>query len=571
MSAIYLVLIAAAIFLIAYVTYGSWLAKKWGFDPSRQTPAHEMNDGVDYCPAKAPVLLGHHFSSIAGAGPIVGPIAAAMFGWLPVFLWVIIGSVFFGGVHDMGSLFLSVRNKGRSLGESIGHTLGKTGKILFAIFAWLTLILVVAAFANIVANTFGVKPALVESGAADVTDGGGAAATASLLFIALAVGFGIAVYRKGVSLALGTIVGVVGMVLSIWLGTMFPLALSNSFWMYFLLVYIFIASVTPVWILLQPRDYLNSFLLYAMLIGGMVGIFIYNPQIVAPQFTEFVVGEGAKAQWLFPMLFVTVACGAISGFHALVGSGTTSKQLDSEKDLKLVGYGSMLIEGLLAVVSVITVAYLAVGEAKGTPIAIFSGGLGNFMTSFGLPLEIGKTFVTLAISAFALTSLDTATRLARFIFQEAFTGADGKARGGAIGEFLANRYVATFVTVALSGWLGFSGYSVIWPIFGSANQLLAAIALIAIAVALRKEGKSFGMIVIPMIFMFVVTITALGFLINGNIIAIQAASAAGKSAVGTVVLMAFAIALMVLAFILAALAIKSFMTKNPLEKARPNK
>lgn len=564
MSAIYLVLIAAAVFLIAYATYGSWLGKKWGFDPARKTPAHEMNDGVDYCPAKAPVLLGHHFSSIAGAGPIVGPIAASVFGWVPVFLWVIIGSIFLGGVHDMGSMFLSVRNKGRSLGDSIGHTLGKTGKILFALFAWLTLILVVAAFANIVANTFGVKEALVESGAADPTAGGGAAATASMLFIILAVGFGFAVYKKGVSLAVGTIVGVVGMALAIWLGTMFPLALSAQFWMFFLLAYIFVASVTPVWILLQPRDYLNSFLLYAMLFGGIIGIFVSNPSIVAPQFVGFMVGEGAAQQWLFPMLFVTVACGAISGFHALVGSGTTSKQLDNEKDLRLVGYGSMLIEGLLAVVSIITVAYVV--KAEGSPIAIFSNGLGTFMNSFGIPLAIGKTFTTLAISAFALTSLDTATRLARFIFQEAFTGADGKSRGGAVGEFLANRYVATLITVGVSGWLGFSGYNVIWPIFGSANQLLAAIALIAIAVSLKKEGKAYGMIVVPMIFMFVVTITALGFLIKGNIATIQAAAAAGGSAVGTIVLMCFAIALMVLAFILAALAIKSFMNKSPLEK-----
>lgn len=568
MSAIILVLVAAVIFLIAYVTYGSWLAKKWGFDVNRKTPAHELNDGVDYCPAKAPVLLGHHFSSIAGAGPIVGPIAAAIFGWLPVYIWIIVGSIFFGGVHDMGSLYLSVRNKGRSLGESIGNSLGKTGKLLFALFAWLTLILVVAAFTNIVANTFGINPALVEAGAEDPTAGGGSAATASLLFIALAVVFGILVYRKGMSLLIGTVLGVVGMIAAIWAGTAFPLMLSREFWMIFLLGYIFIASVTPVWILLQPRDYLNSFLLYAMLIGGFVGIFIYNPTIVAPQVTSFVVGEGPGAQWLFPMLFVTVACGAISGFHALVGSGTTSKQLDSEKDLKLVGYGSMLIEGLLAVISVITVAYIA--EAKGGPISIFSNGIGTFMTSFGIPMTAGITFTTLAISAFALTSLDTATRLARFIFQEAFVTADGTVRGGALGKALANRYVATGVTVVLSGWLGFSGYSVIWPIFGSANQLLAALALIAIAVALKKEGKAYGMIILPMIFMFVVTITALGFLINGNIVKMQAAAAAGESVVGTVVLMGFAVMLMVLAFILAALALKSFMNKSPLEQEARN-
>ncbi len=564
MSAIYLVLIAAVIFIAAYFVYGGWLGKRWGFDPARKTPAHEMNDGVDYVPAAAPVLLGHHFSSIAGAGPIVGPIQASIFGWVPVFLWVVIGSIFFGGVHDMGALFLSVRNKGRSLGESIGITLGKSGKMLFALFAWLTLILVVAAFANIVANTFGIDPTLDSSIAADVTNGGGAAATASVLFIVLAVGFGFAVYRKGVSLAVGTIVGVAGMVLAIWLGTMFPLTLSRTFWMYFLLAYIYIASVTPVWILLQPRDYLNSFLLYAMLFGGVVGIFVANPTIEAPAMTSFIVGEGAKAQWLFPMLFVTVACGAISGFHALVGSGTTSKQLNNEKDLKLVGYGSMLIEGLLAVVSIITVAHVV--KAEGTPIAIFSNGLGTFMNSFGVPLSIGKTFTTLAISAFALTSLDTATRLARFIFQEAFIGADGKPRAGVIGKFFADKYVATAITVILSGWLGFSGYSVIWPIFGSANQLLAAIALIAIAVALKKESKAFGMIVLPMIFMFVVTICALGFLINGNIQAIQAAAAAGTSAVGTIVLMSFAIALMLLAFVLAWLALKAFREKTPLQK-----
>ncbi len=537
MSAIVLIILAIAIFLVAYVTYGSWLAKKWGFDPSRKTPAHTMTDGVDYMPAKAPVLLGHHFSSIAGAGPIVGPIAAIIFGWLPVFLWIVIGSIFFGGIHDMGSLFLSVRNKGRSLGESIGVTLGRSGKILFAVFSWLTLLLVVAAFTNIVANTFAKN---------------GSAATASLLFIALAIVFGFFVYRKGVSLAIGTVIGVVGMMLSIWLGTIFPINISKDVWMFILLGYIFVASVTPVWILLQPRDYLNSFLLYAMLIGGAIGVFLYNPSIVTPMFTNAVIGEGATAKWIFPMLFVTVACGAISGFHALVGSGTTSKQLDNEKDTKLIGYGSMLIEGVLAVIAVVTVAY-TLQVPEGGPIAIFSSGLGTFMTAFGLPLEIGVSFTALAISAFAMTSLDTATRLARFIFQEAFANdTDGEKS-----NILTNRYVATGITVVLAGWLGFSGWKTIWPLFGSANQLLAAIALIALAVALKQQGKAYKMIVVPMVFMFVVTITALGFLINAQL------------ATGNFVLLGFAAALMILAFVLAYMAYGAFSKKSPLERTEP--
>ncbi len=534
MSAILLIFIAIAVFLVAYVTYGAWLAKKWGFDPNRKTPAHTMNDGVDYMPAKAPVLLGHHFSSIAGAGPIVGPIAAMIFGWLPVFLWIVVGSIFFGGIHDMGALYLSVRNKGRSLGESIGVTLGRGGKILFAVFSWLTLLLVVAAFTNIVANTFAAN---------------GSAATASLLFIALAVLFGFFVYRRGVSLAIGTVVGVIGMMLAIWLGTMFPLNISREIWMVILLGYIFIASVTPVWILLQPRDYLNSFLLYAMLIGGAIGVVLYNPTIVQPMFTNGVIGEGVGAKWIFPMLFVTVACGAISGFHALVGSGTTSKQLDNEKDLRLIGYGSMLIEGVLAVIAVVTVAYIAKAP-EGGPVAIFASGLGTFMTAFGLPLEIGVSFTALAISAFAMTSLDTATRLARFIFQEAFAND----KDGEKSNILTNRYVATGITVVLAGWLGFSGWKTIWPVFGTANQLLAAIALIALAVALKQEGRAYRMIIIPMVFMFVVTITALGFLIRAQL------------ATGNYVLLAFAVALMVLAFVLAYMAYGAFSKKTPLER-----
>lgn len=520
MNSLWLMISSIVIFIIAYATYGSWLAKKWGVDTSRKTPAHEINDGVDYVPTSPAVLLGHHFSSIAGAGPINGPIQAAVFGWVPVLLWVIIGSIFFGGVHDYGSLFVSIRHKGKSIGEVINDTMGKRGKQLFSIFAWLTLLLIVAAFTNIVASTFASTPQ---------------AATSSLLFIVLAIGFGYTVYRKGVSLKIGTVVGVILLFICVWLGTIFPIQLSVNTWIVILAVYIFIASTAPVWILLQPRDYLNSFLLYAMMAGAVLGLLIYRPEIKLQAITSFKVGDG---QYLFPMLFVTVACGAISGFHSLVGSGTTSKQIDNEKDAKAIGYGGMLIEGVLAVVALITAAYLTQGELtellKGGPVNVFSNGVGIFMSKFGIPFEVGKTFVALAVSAFALTSLDTATRLGRFIFQEYFEDPEKESQSP-----LTNMYVSTAITVVIGSVLAAGGYAAIWPIFGSANQLLSALALMAVALWLKKSDKSFNMITIPMVFMLIVTLTALVFLIQSNF------------AKANYILVVFPVLLFILAIVLA--------------------
>ncbi len=528
MNAVFLVGGSIVIFIVAYIAYGGYLLRKWGVDPSRPTPAKRLEDGVDYVPAPAPVLLGHHFSSIAGAGPIVGPIGAAMFGWVPVILWIIVGSIFFGGVHDMGALFASIRSDGKSLGEVIGENLGSRGKRLFAIFAWLTLILVVAAFTNVVASTFVASPE---------------AATSSLLFIVLAIGFGFFVYRKGVSLTIGSIIGVSLLFISIYIGMLYPLTLDKNIWMILLLIYITIASITPVWILLQPRDYLNSFLLYAMLVGGFAGIMIMAPEIKGAP----VAGFEIKGLYLFPMLFVMVACGAVSGFHSLVGSGTTSKQLSSEKDVRLVGYGSMLIEGVLAAIALVTATYVSQGDfanllKAGGPIHVFSTGLGNFMTSFGLPFDAGKNFTALAISAFALTSLDTATRLARFIFQEMFTP-DNDKKSDPLFSALSNRYVATLITVVLGGALAFNGWKSIWPIFGSANQLLAAIALLAIALWLKNSGKGYKTAFLPMIFMFCVTLTALSMLIYKNL--------------SNIVLLSFSIALTLLALVLIFEAAKS--------------
>lgn len=531
MNSLLLMLGSIIIFIIAYATYGAWLAKQWGVDPTRKTPAHTKEDGVDYVPASPSVLLGHHFSSIAGAGPINGPIQAAVFGWVPVLLWIVIGSIFFGGVHDFGALFMSIRHDGKSIGEVINETVGKRAKKLFLVFAWLTLVLVVGAFANIVASTFASTPQ---------------AATSSLLFMILAVGFGWAVYRRGFSLKIGTVIGVILLFLSIWLGTLFPLQLGVNTWIIILAVYIFVASTAPVWLLLQPRDYLNSFLLYAMMAGAILGIIIFRPAIQLEAVTAFNLGNG---QLLFPMLFVTIACGAVSGFHSLVSSGTTSKQIANEKDAKAIGYGGMLIEGALAVIALITAAYLTKGELadvlQGGPTNVFASGVGNFMTSFGIPFETGKTFVALAVSAFALTTLDTATRLGRFLFQEFFEDMGGKEDSP-----LTNMYVSTLITVVLGSFLAVGGYTIIWPIFGSANQLLSALALMTIALWLKKSGKSFSYITIPMIFMLVVTLSALVLLMRSNLIA------------GNYVLVVLPVLLFVLALVLAVEGYKVLFGKD---------
>ena len=511
MNSLVLLLLGGILFVIAYTTYGAFLAKAWGIDPTKKTPAHTMRDDIDYCPCTPNVLLGHHFSSIAGAGPITGPIQAAIFGWVPVYLWIVIGSIFVGGVHDWGALFASVRHKGNSIGEIIRENLGQKAKTLFNTYAWLTIVLIVAAFTDICAGTFAYDPTV-----GDLT--GARAGTASVLFIFLAMAFGYLVYRKGANLTVSSIVGVALLFFCIFLGYKFPfIQLSKMGWNVILVLYIFAASTLPVWLLLQPRDYLCSFLLYAMLIGGVLGVIIVRPTMVIPASTGFAVAQGNTTSYLFPILFVTVACGAISGFHSLVGSGTSSKQVDNEKDTKLIGYGGMLIEGLVAILALISIG--AFQGASGTPAAIFSSGIATLMSSFGIPVEVGKVFVILAFSAFALTSLDTATRIGRYVFQEFFDKADGTATKS-VGS---NMYVATAVTVGSSCVLLMYGYTKIWPIFGSANQLLAGLALLSITVWLANSGRNYKMTMIPMIFMFAVTLSALLILIKnffgaGNII-----------------------------------------------------
>ncbi len=492
-----ILLIGAFIFFLAgYFLYGRRIERRMKISNDNITPAHKLRDNLDYVPAKAPVLAGHHFASIAGAAPIIGPVTAAVFGWGAAFTWIIIGGVFLGGIHDFTSMMASVRTDGKSIGEIIEREVGKTGKTLFLIFTWLTLVLIIAVFAFVVAKTFNKS---------------GESASASIYFIALAVIFGFLLFKNILSFKILTIAGIILLGAGVYMCNILPINLSLNSWMFLIFGYIFLASVLPVWILLQPRDYLSSFLLYAIMIIAFVSILFYNPQIQFEAFTGF---SNEHLGYIFPFLFVTIACGAISGFHSIVSSGTSSKQLNKESDALPVAYGSMLVESMLAVIALITAVYLSNSEYtsllkdKG-PIAIFAGGIAQFGTSIGIPVAYLSTFALLAISAFALTSLDTATRLARFSWQELFDGH----------KILSNKYLSTAIAVAAGGGLAFSGYwKQIWPLFGAANQMLAALALLAGYLWFKSKNKGHVyFLLLPMLFMYAVTITALAFLIINNI------------------------------------------------------
>ena len=538
MNSLVLLIICVAILVLGYIFYGGWLCKQWGVgEGNNETPAHTMEDGVDYVPAKAPVLMGHHFSSIAGAGPITGPIGAAMFGWLPVTLWILIGGIFFGGVHDFGALFASVRNKGMSIGEIISANMSRRAKRLFIIFSYLTLILVVAAFASIVASTFGAT--FDESGAVDMVKSETPASVAmiSLLFIVIAIVFGFCVYRRNMPMGIASVVGVLAIIGIMAVGMNFhPIYLSTKTWMWIVGLSIAIASVTPVWILLQPRDYLSSFLLYAMLAVAIFAVVVGHPTFDAsfPAFGGFAVDNGNGTQYLFPVLFTTVACGAISGFHSLVSSGTTSKQLDKEKDAKPIAYGGMLLECVLAVLTLCAIGYAYKWNAANPDnalvgaTAIFGGGIAHMVDDV-IPgsYAILNSLLVLTYSAFCLTSLDTATRLARFMFQEFWLEPGQTTKDVKEGwkKVMVNPYFATILTVVLGILLGMTGYAKIWGLFGAANQLLAGIGLLAVATWLGNAGKNNKMFLIPMAFMIVVTISSLALTVKNQIGIISAGGA----------------------------------------------
>ncbi len=565
MNGITLLLIGIAVLVCGYIFYGRWLCKQWGVgENTEETPAHTLRDDVDYVPAPVPVLMGHHFSSIAGAGPITGPInaAAAGFGWGACVLWILIGGIFFGGPHDFGALFASVRHKGKSIGEIISANMSLRAKRLFVIFAYLTLILVVAAFSAIVASTFGVTydeaGALTSAGVANAQ-----VAMVSLMFIVMAIVFGFAVYRKGVNMKIASVIGVIGIVICIAIGLNFyPIQFSTTTWMWLVGAYIMVASVAPVWILLQPRDYLSSFLLYAMLALAALAVFMGNPSMD----TMPLIDTPNNPTPVFPVLFTTIACGAISGFHSLVGSGTTSKQLDKEKDAKPIAYGGMLIECVLAIMTLIAVAHAY--SFAGTDLAfsgatqIFGGGIASMIDpSRGTVYSILYTLLVLTYSTFCLTSLDTATRMGRFMFQELWLdGTKGETPQNVTGykKVLSNPYVATAITVVLGIGLGMNGYSKIWALFGSANQLLAALALLAIAAWLANIGRKSFMCWVPMFFMLAVTVFSL--IINTKTQFAQIS--AGGADWGPYVQAILGVIMIVLALVLAYEGVKTIFFKK---------
>ena len=512
MNGAVLLTISIIVLILGYLSYGRWLARKWGVDPSRKTPAHTECDGVDFVPAKPSVLLGHHFSSIAGAGPITGPIQAAVFGWIPVTLWVLIGGLFFGAVHDFGSMLASVRNKGRSIGELISESMGTRAKRMFLIFAYLTLILLMSAFASIVANTF---DGTTSDPSQNLTNG--MAASISMLFIAASVILGILMNRFNLSSVSSAVIAVIILLVCIVIGMNCPIYISRDIWFLIQAVYIVVAAVIPVWILLQPRDYLCSFLLYGIIGAAVIGVIFANPSLSLPGFTSF----ETKLGYLFPALFITVACGAISGFHSLVASGTTAKQIDNERHILSIGYGGMLIECVMAIIALICVGilYSNGNMPDGTPTQIFAKGISTMLSSIGLQDYEATTYslVILAVSAFALTSLDTATRLARFMLQEFFLEKDQKPSDlQGYKRIITNPIVATVLTVFLGMALASVGYEKVWGLFGAANQLLAVLALLAICAWLGNIGKSNKMLYIPMMFMLAATLTSLLFTIGSR-------------------------------------------------------
>ena len=566
MTAILIIVAAIVLLLIGYVGYGSWLAKQWGIDPKKSTPAVEMEDGVDYVAAKPAVLMGHHFSSIAGAGPINGPIQAAVFGWVPVFLWCIIGGIFFGGLQDFGSLFASLRHNGKSVGEIIRDSMGKRAQKLFTIFALLVLILVIASFVNVVAGTFMSDGGF---GVSTAPTGNQTTAMISLLFIVLAIIYGYITNRMSVGTLPATIGGIIGIVAIVILGLNFGFVMSRTAWIVTIGIYIAVASLVPVWILLQPRDYLSSFLLYGMMLLALVGIFVAaatgRSNFNIPAFT----GWNTSIGTLFPALFITVACGACSGFHSLIATGTSSKQLDNEKHAKPIAYGSMLIESALGIVALIALGMVYdkyTGGAFGGPPAAFAAGVatmfsdensGTYTTIYAL--------LTLAVSVFALTSLDTGTRLGRFLFSELFLRENEKSWKDATGvrRFLAHPMVGTTFLVVIGCILGGLSLSQIWGLFGAANQLLAGIALMAVCAWLGQAGKNNKMFYVPMVFMLAATLSSLLITVKKKLVMIGA----GEALWGDWFQLLFAAAMAILAIFLVVEGIQTFKKQKALKKA----
>lgn len=568
MNTLVIVLIAAVVLVAAYLLYGRWLAKKWGINPKAQTPAVKYNDGKDYVPTNGWTVFSHQFSSIAGAGPVTGAIQAAAFGWLPVLLWVLLGGVFFGAVTDFGALYASVKNDGKSMGVLIEKYIGKTGRKLFLLFCWLFTLIVIAAFADMVAGTFNAYT--VKDGVsvlADAANTNGCAGTISIMFMVFAVIFGLIQKKFNLSGWKEAVVGLLCVVASFAIGMHFPLILSKDAWSYITFVYIFFAAVLPMWLLKQPRDYMTTFMFIGMIAGAAIGLLVAHPKMNLPVFTGF---TNEKLGTMFPILFVTVACGAVSGFHSLVSSGTSSKTIENEKDMTKVGYGAMVLESLLAVLALCVAGAAASQDgtpASGTPFQIFSRGVAGFFEMFGIPVHFATVFMTMCVSALALTSLDAVARIGRMSFQELFAVDDMK-NAKPWRKVLCNPYFSTIITLLFGFVLTKIGYANIWPLFGSANQLLSALVLITLCVFMKVTGRSNKMLFPPMIIMLCVTFTALVQRLIAMVKAISTAAAvtipAGETTWGKVFLnnglqLVIAVLLIVLGLTIVINSMKSYV------------
>ena len=515
MNGLLLLGLSALILVVAYLFYGRYLVKTWGIDPKATTPAVAKEDGTDFVPTNKWSVFAHQFSSIAGAGPVTGPVMAMMFGWLPAFLWVIVGGVFFGAVQDFGALYASVKTEGKSMGQIIEKYIGRKGKKLFFLFCWIFTLIVIAAFADMVAGTFN---GISADGAKLAPNA--SAASISILYVFVAMAFGLFLKKVKLEGLPKVILGIALIIAMLALGIMFPVYATKTTWIYVVFVYIFFASVTPMWLLKTPRDYLTTFLFIGMIVAAVIGVFVSNPTITTPAFAGF---KSASGSYIFPTLFVTIAGGAVSGFHSLVSSETSSKLVENEKDMLQVGYGSMLLESLLAILVIVIVGALPNLKASGvldstlanmaladtaTPFTKFSAGVTGLVAQLGLPQSWGLCIMTMFVSALALTSLDAVARISRMSFQEFFEVEEGQEPSGLV-KVLTNKYVSTIISLVCGYLLSLGGYVNIWPLFGSANQLLAAMVLISLAVFLKVTGRKGFMLYIPMVLMFIVTMTAL--------------------------------------------------------------
>lgn len=568
MNTLVIVLFAAICLLAGYTLYGRWLAGKWGIDVRAKTPACALEDGQDYVPTDGWTVFAHQFSSIAGAGPVTGAIQAAAFGWLPVLLWIILGGIFFGAVTDFGALYASVKNEGKSMGLLIEAYIGKTGRKLFLLFCWLFTLIVTAAFADMVAGTFN---------AYTVTDGvkslspaaqtNGAAGTISLLFIAFAMVFGVIQKKFQLRGWKKTAAGLVCTAAALAIGMAFPLTAGKDTWSYLTFAYIFMAAVLPMWILMQPRDYMTTFMFAGMIIGAAAGLAVAHPTMNLPMYTGF---KNESMGDMFPILFVTVACGAVSGFHSLVSSGTSSKTISNEKDMLKVGYGAMVLESLLAVLA-LCVAGAAAGAdgtpAVGTPFQIFSVGVAGFLEMFGIPVYEAQCFMTMCVSALALTSLDSVARIGRMSFQELFS-TDNMEQAEGWRKAVCNKYFATVITLACGFILTKIGYSNIWPLFGSANQLLSALVLITLCVFLKVTGRENRTLFLPLLIMLCVTFTAL---IERTIALVGAFGAGSAVFMAEGLQLIIAVLLMVLGVIIVYTSGRELFQKKEVQRKGHNK